>query len=243
MNEERIGLLLLQTEHIRVHLWQSYVPILLQETCSFVTIVCSHFITRNVFICDNRMFPFYYKKHVHLWQSYVPILLQETCPFVTIVCSHSITRNVFICDNRMFPFYYKKCVHLWQSYVPILLQEMCSFVPIVCSHSISRRVWRCQRGNQDVNQRTTDNTMAKRKRTNNELRCSKRMSSSCSTSGTRRVNLGTNPVINHEWGKDREVFMTSGTYPWSLATQIFHNDQLQPCHGGARKTFEVITST
>ena len=39
-----------------------------------------------------------------------------------------------------------------------------------------------------------------------ELRCFVRVSSSCSTSGTRRVNLVTNPVISHEWGKDREVF-------------------------------------
>jgi len=29
-----------------------------------------------------------------------------------------------------------------------------------------------------------------------ELRCSRRVSSSCSTSGTRRVNLVTNPVIS-----------------------------------------------
>jgi hypothetical protein len=33
-----------------------------------------------------------------------------------------------------------------------------------------------------------------------------RVSGSCSTSGTRRVNLVTNPVISREWGKDREVF-------------------------------------
>ena len=34
-----------------------------------------------------------------------------------------------------------------------------------------------------------------------------------STSGTRRVNLVTNPVINYEWGKDKqEVITTSGTY-------------------------------
>ena len=32
--------------------------------------------------------------------------------------------------------------------------------------------------------------------------CSGRVSSSCSTSGTRRVILVTNPVISHEWGKD-----------------------------------------
>ena len=31
-----------------------------------------------------------------------------------------------------------------------------------------------------------------------ELRCSGRVCSSCSISGTRRVNLATNPVINHE---------------------------------------------
>jgi hypothetical protein len=47
------------------------------------------------------------------------------------------------------------------------------------------------------------------------------VSSSCFTSDTRHVNLATNPVINHEWGKDREVLMTGGKYPWSFATQIF----------------------
>jgi len=39
-----------------------------------------------------------------------------------------------------------------------------------------------------------------------ELRCFGRVSSSCSTGDIRRVNLVTNPVICHEWGKDREVF-------------------------------------
>ena len=48
-------------------------------------------------------------------------------------------------------------------------------------------------------------------KTGGELRCSGRVSSSCSTSDTRRVNLVTNPVISHERGKDREVFTTSGT--------------------------------
>ena len=31
-----------------------------------------------------------------------------------------------------------------------------------------------------------------------ELMCSGRVGSSCSTSGTRRINLATNPVISHE---------------------------------------------
>jgi len=42
--------------------------------------------------------------------------------------------------------------------------------------------------------------------TRTPLRCSGRVSSSCSTSDTRRVNLITNPVISRERGKDREVF-------------------------------------
>ena len=116
---------------------------------------------------------------------------------------------------------------------------------------------------ESVYRRRPDNTMIKRKCTNNdlqnityktkdrvtrtplktgvELMCSGRVRSSCSTSGTRRVNLVTNPVINREWGKDQEVFTTIGTYPWSFVTQIFHNGQ--PSHGGDRKIFEVMTST
>ena len=57
------------------------------------------------------------------------------------------------------------------------------------------------------------------------LRCFGRVSSSCSTSNTRRVNLVTNPVISHERRKDREVLTTSETYPWSFVTQISHSGQ------------------
>jgi len=74
-----------------------------------------------------------------------------------------------------------------------------------------------------------------------ELRCSGRVNSSCSTSDTRRVNLFTNPVIHHECAKDQEVLTTSGAYPWSFVTQIFHSGQ--PSHGGDRTTLEVMTST
>jgi hypothetical protein len=35
-------------------------------------------------------------------------------------------------------------------------------------------------------------------KTGGELRCSRRVSSSCSTSGICRINLFTNPVISHE---------------------------------------------
>jgi hypothetical protein len=34
------------------------------------------------------------------------------------------------------------------------------------------------------------------------------------------------------------VFTTSGTYPWSFVTQIFHNGQ--PNHGGDRQTFGLF---
>jgi len=78
-------------------------------------------------------------------------------------------------------------------------------------------------------------------KTGGELWCPGRVSSSCSTSGTRRVNLVTSPVISREWGKDQEVFTTSGTYPWAFVTQIFHNGQ--PSHGGDHNIFEVMTST
>jgi hypothetical protein len=43
------------------------------------------------------------------------------------------------------------------------------------------------------------------KKNRDELMCPGKVSSSCSTSGTRCVNLITNPVISHAWGKDWEV--------------------------------------
>ena len=99
-------------------------------------------------------------------------------------------------------------------------------------HFIVRRVWRYQRGNryriskkakrkkvqkeknvlQNIHfftYKTKDRVTRNPLKTGGELRCSERVSSSCSTIATRRVNLVTNPVISHERGKDREVFTTS----------------------------------
>jgi hypothetical protein len=129
---------------------------------------------------------------------------------------------------------------------------------ITISEFSARRVWRYQRGNQNPyieeehttqrpkekvqkdkqrskkhTHRTKDRITRTPLKTGDELRCSRRVGSSCSISGTRRpVNQVTNPVISHEWGKEREVFTTSGTYPWSFVTQIFHNGQLW--QGGGR---------
>ena len=46
--------------------------------------------------------------------------------------------------------------------------------------------------------------------TGNELRFAGMVSSSCSTSNTRRVNLVTNPVITHECGKEHAQFKLLG---------------------------------
>jgi hypothetical protein len=78
-------------------------------------------------------------------------------------------------------------------------------------------------------------------KTGGEPRWSGRVGSSCSTNGTHRVNLVTNSVIIRESGKYREVFTTSGTYPLSFVTYIFHIGQ--PRNGDDRKIFEVTSST
>ena len=91
-----------------------------------------------------------------------------------------------------------------------------------------------KRTNNDI-QYTAHKTKNRVTRTPLKLRCSRSSSSSCSTSGT-RVNLATNPVISHEWGKDRKVFTTSGKYLWSFVTpmlsinRIFDSDILCQCN-------------
>ena len=112
--------------------------------------------------------------------------------------------------------------------------------PVTICQITPRRVWRYQRGNQNPytqwpkekvqkdKQRSTKHTYKTKDRvtrtplkTGGELRCSGRVSSSCSTSGTRRVNLVTNPVISREWGKDREVQQyTSFSCIWCLHLAI-----------------------
>ena len=56
-------------------------------------------------------------------------------------------------------------------------------------------------------------------KTGGELRCPGRESSSCSTSGTRGVNLVTNPVISHEWGKDWKYL-----HKWNISMVICDTD-------------------
>jgi hypothetical protein len=118
---------------------------------------------------------------------------------------------------------------------------------------MTRRVWRYQRSNQNPfiqeeqttqwpkekpqkdKQRSTKHTYKTKDRvtrtplkTGGELRCSGRVNISCSTSGTRRVNLVTNPVISREWGKDREVEHIRG-HLWQR-----YSIAVNQSHGGDR---------
>ena len=123
------------------------------------------------------------------------------------------------------------------------------FLSFHICHFIVRRVWRYQRSKSGYRRRT-DNTMAKRKsteghkkdlqnihfctyktkdrvtwttpKTGGELRCSGSVSSSFSTSDTRRVNLVTNTMTSHEWGKDREVLTTSCSSFFDLRLSGYH---------------------
>ena len=114
------------------------------------------------------------------------------------------------------------------------------------SWNFIRKVWRYQISD-DINRRTV-NTMAKWKSPNGQTMICKtlhrklndftRALESKDTHG--EVYLMQHYVIkfvSYLW----KVFTTSGTYPWSFVTHIFHSDQ--PSHGGDRKTFEVMTST
>jgi LysM repeat protein len=82
--------------------------------------------------------------------------------------------------------------------------------------------WPKEKGQKDK-QRSTKHTHKTKDRitrtplkTGGVLRCSGRVGSSCSTIDTRRVNLVANPVIRHEWGKDREDSNFSGNSAYVL---------------------------
>jgi hypothetical protein len=124
------------------------------------------------------------------------------------------------------------------------------FLSFHICHFIVRRVWRHQRVNpnpyieeeqttqwpkgkvQKDKQRSTKHTFCTYKtkdrvtpkptKTGGKLRCSGRVSSSCSTSDTRRVNLVTNPVKSNELEKDREVLTTSCPSFYDLRLSDYH---------------------
>jgi hypothetical protein len=110
---------------------------------------------------------------------------------------------------------------------------------------LHRRVWRYQKGNQNPYIEEKPTTKWHKEKVRKEKQRSTKHTYKTKDRLTRTplpAPLVVSVVlISREWGKDREVFTTSGTYPWSFVTQIFHNGQ--PCHGGDHNIFEVMTST
>jgi hypothetical protein len=127
---------------------------------------------------------------------------------------------------------------------------------------VIRNVWRYESGNLIRSRKSKkdwqhNDQMKKDKRTNNDLQsitlktknratrttlklmCSGRVSSSCSTCGTRCVTLVTILVISHEWGKDRIVITTSGTYLCHLWHR--YSVTVNQVMVATRKTFKVMT--
>ena len=75
----------------------------------------------------------------------------------------------------------------------------------------------------NITQNTKDRVTRTSLYTGSNLMCFGIVNSYCSTCGTRRVTLVPNKMISHEWGKNRIVIRTNGTYPLSTVTQILRN--------------------
>jgi hypothetical protein len=73
------------------------------------------------------------------------------------------------------------------------------------SRRLSMKFWKSQRKSTKHTYKTKDRVTRTPLKTGGERMCSGRVSSSCSASDTRPVNLVTHPLISHKWGKDREV--------------------------------------
>jgi len=165
------------------------------------------------------------------------VRFQMNC-MVTKIGSFSITLRFMYLNSggASYNLLYYCMLNTYCGWWTIVLVEVTSLCWIIRKFKKSLKIPKGQ--SESVYRRRTANTMAKRKstkgqttiyktyktknqvtrtplKTGGELRWSRRVSSS--TSGTRRVILVTNPVIHgsREWGKDREVFTTSETYPWS----------------------------
>jgi hypothetical protein len=75
-----------------------------------------------------------------------------------------------------------------------------------CLHElyVLRRTWRKQRGNQNPYIEEAQTTQCPKEK-GGLTQVLQKGRQFCSTSDTRCVNSVTNPVISHEWGKNREV--------------------------------------
>ena len=75
---------------------------------------------------------------------------------------------------------------------------------------------------QNTTHKTKDRVTRTPLSTGCEIKCSGRVSSSCSSSDTSRVTLVTNLVISYERGQDPKMITESETYS-SCVTQMFRN--------------------
>jgi hypothetical protein len=97
----------------------------------------------------------------------------------------------------------------------VLLNSFLSFKVQGLKHRVFHGIQKDKQKSGKHTYQTKDRVTRTPLKTVGEFRCSGTVGSSCSTSGIRRVNLVTNPVISREWGKNREVFAifrVSGSY-------------------------------
>ena len=88
-------------------------------------------------------------------------------------------------------------------------------------HGQKRKDKERNNGPHDTQQKTKDCvTWTPLKTTRGELIWSRIVSSSCSNNDTCWITLVTIPMISHEWGKDRIMSTTNGTYPKSFVTHL-----------------------
>ena len=164
--------------------------------------------------------------------------------------SQSIKFLFFNITTTFISYYYTFTqIKLINYYWPLC---QCSNLIVNSSMTLLRIVWRDQRGNQlpYIKNRLHNGEKKKyKKRSSNrsptkdrgELRCSRRVCRSWCISGTRRVNIVTNPIISREWVKDRAVLTISGHIGDHCDTDIFYSGQ--PSHGGDHNICDDFTFT
>ena len=135
---------------------------------------------------------------------------------------NSFRINVLVLSSILVRSFSMKINSCWIKISFVLILKVSKYWPmqllihvVQCSGHVTllRRVWRYQRGNQNpyIEEQTTQWRKEKvqkdkqrctkhtyRTKDWGELWCSRRVCRSCSTSGTRRVNLVTNPIISCE---------------------------------------------
>ena len=139
-------------------------------------------------------------RHTHIYTTYFP------CKICIHVYDHAFWRiNCLINDLSISDSILKLCMLFSRFFVVASLFKSRTHVFISCNvqqrtDNMMAKIQRSTKYTHTTKDRVTQTPL----KTGGELVCSRGVSSSCSTSGTHRVNLITNSVISHEWGQDRE---------------------------------------